>query len=218
MSQEPDAIKKPSELVLYLARHGETDFNLRKIFQGRSDIPLNDRGLEQAHTLRELLATVPISRAYMSPLERARVTAAIILEDRDIPQMVESRLVEINFGEWEGTPEAEVREKWMEDYMDYRNDLSRFRPLKGESALEARKRAGEWWDELVGEIGESSGSDEHILVVAHQSLNAVLGCYVAGIPLSEGWSVFKTRPGEVIKIIPGAFARISRLIPDIEEG
>jgi len=213
MSQVPETIKRQSELILYLARHGETDFNLRKIFQGRTDNPLNERGLEQARTLRDLLRPVPISRVYISPLERARVTASIILEDRDIPQTVESRLVEINFGEWEGTPEVDVRERWMEDYMDYRNDLSRFRPLNGESALEARKRAGEWWDEAVEDVGP----DEHILVVAHQSLNAVLGCHVAGIPLTEAWSIFKTKPGEVIKVIPGAFPRISRLIPDIEE-
>lgn len=212
MLQGPESSKKAESAVLYLARHGETDYNRMKIFQGTTDIPLNERGLEQARILRNLLLPIPISRAYVSPLQRARVTASIILEDRDIPQMVESRLVEINFGDWEGTPEAEVKEKWMEDYMDYRSDFARFHPRNGESALEAQKRAGEWWDEISEEIDK--GASGSILVVAHQSLNAVLGCYVAGIPLDEAWSTFKTGPGEVIKIVTGAVPHISRLVPD----
>jgi len=196
--------------VLYLARHGETDYNRRKIFQGRTDIPLNDRGREQAVALRELLRPIALTRAYFSPLERARVTGSIILEDRPIPQTVEPRLIEIFFGDWEGTPEAEVRDRWIGDYMDYRNDMSRFHPENGERAVDAQSRAGEWWDEVCGRF---ASPDEHILVVAHQSLNAVLACYVSGIPLSQAWENFKTGPGEVIRIVPSAIPQISRLLP-----
>jgi len=199
--------------ILYLVRHGETEYNRKKIFQGRSDIPLNDRGIEQACALRELLAPVSLTRAFVSPLDRAKTTAAIILKDRDVPQTVEERLTEIFFGEWEGTPEETVRQTWVEDYMDYRNDMSRFRPQNGESALEAQRRSGEWWDEISIRY---SSPEEHILVVSHQSLNAVLACYVAGVHLKDAWQVFKTKPGEVMKIMPGRFPQISRMIPDME--
>ncbi len=199
--------------TLYLARHGETEYNRKKIFQGRSDIPLNETGLKQAGILGELLRPVPLTRAFVSPLQRARTTAEIILVDHEISQTVESRLTEIFFGEWEGTPEAVVKERWMEDYMDYRNDMERFHPENGESATDARKRAGEWWDEVSGEFGSA---DEHILVVAHQSLNAVLACYVTAIPLNKAWTNFKTRPGEVIKIITGQLPQVSRIIPETD--
>jgi broad specificity phosphatase PhoE len=198
--------------VLYLARHGETDYNRKKIFQGRSDIPLNERGMEQAESVRQLLSTVPFTRAFVSPLERARITADIILLDHDIPQMVESRLTEINFGEWDGTPEAVVRERWMEDYMDYRNDMYSFHPENGESARDAQKRGGEWWEEIKNKF---NSPEEHILVVAHQSLNAVLACYIVGISLTDAWGNFKTKPGEVVKIVTGPVPQTSRIMPDV---
>jgi broad specificity phosphatase PhoE len=200
-------------VTLYLARHGETDSNRLKIFQGRVDIPLNSTGLDQAQALRCLLEPVPLTRAYVSPLERARVTADIILQDRSIPVSVEPRLVEIHFGCWENTPEAEVKKRWPDDYMDYRTDISRFHPEGGESAVEAQRRAGAWWDEVFQEF---VNLDEHILVVAHQSLNALLACHVADIPLSEAWQHFRTRPGEIIKIVPGPVPQISRLLPDVD--
>ena len=199
--------------VLYLARHGETEYNRRKIFQGRSDIPLNPTGRDQAHALRDLLKPVPLTRAYVSPLDRARVTAAIALEDHEIPLTVEPRLIEIDFGLWDSTPEAEVKERWADDYLDYRTDMSRFHPAEGESARDAQARAGEWWDEVQRELGDGP---EHMLVVAHQSINAVLACYVAEVGLEAAWEHFKTRPGEVIKIVPGPLPHISRLLPNID--
>lgn len=211
MSIPPASRSEARRLNVYLARHGETDNNRLRIFQGRVDIPLNSTGLEQARALRAMLKDIPLTRAYVSPLERARVTADIILEDRPVPLSVEPKLIEIHFGAWENTPEAEVKERWPDDYMDYRTDMSRFRPEGGESAVEAQNRAGGWWDGLRDELGNL---DEHILVVAHQSLNAVLACHVAEMPLSQAWQHFKTRPGEVIRIVPGPVPQISRLLPD----
>jgi probable phosphoglycerate mutase len=194
--------------VLYLARHGETDANLKKIFQGRTDNPLNATGLAQGEALRRLFEPVPLTRAYCSPLERARVTASIILKNRSIPVSEDKRLTELDFGAWEMVPEIEVKERWMDDYIDYRSDMWRFRPEGGESARDVQARAGEWWDEISAEFASPS---EHILVVAHQSINAVLACHVAGVDLREAWEHFKTRPGEVIRIIPGPVAMVSRM-------
>jgi len=198
--------------VLYLARHGQTDYNRNKIFQGRSDIPLNETGLAQAEQISELLKDIPLTRAYVSPLVRARTTASAILKDHDIPETVESRLTELFFGEWEGTPEVEVKERWMEDYMDYRNNMENFHPENGESARDAQKRAAEWWEEVCQNFNTP---DENILVVAHQSLNAVLACYVVGVSLRNAWEQFKTSPGEVLRIATGRVAQVSRLTPDI---
>jgi broad specificity phosphatase PhoE len=211
VKNESDVLSSRFGPILYLARHGETDYNLKRIFQGRSDIPLNSNGIRQAGALKKLLDPVPLTRVYVSPLDRARATASIIIDNRDIPMTVESRLIEIDFGVWEATPEADVKERWVDDYIDYRSDMSRFHPKGGESARDAQKRAGEWWDEISRKFGSPS---EHILVVAHQSLNAVLACHVAGIGLEKAWESFKTRPGEVIRIVPSPIAMITRLYPD----
>jgi phosphoserine phosphatase len=213
VENQAESIRARFGPILYLARHGETDYNLNKIFQGCSDIPLNANGLKQAAVLKILLESVPLTRAYVSPLDRARVTASIILDQRDIPVTVEPRLMELNFGVWEGVPEVEVKERWVDDYIDYRSDMSRFHPKDGESAQDARKRAGEWWDEIKDAF---NSPQEHILVVAHQSLNAVLACHVAGVGLEKAWENFKSRPGEVIRIVPTPIAMVTRLCPEYE--
>ena len=87
---------------LYIIRHGETEWNVLKRFQGRSDIPLNDEGRRLARITAEALREVPFSRIYTSPLKRAYETAMIIKADRDIPVIEESRIIEIGFGEYEG--------------------------------------------------------------------------------------------------------------------
>ena len=198
--------------TLYLVRHGETDYNRNKIFQGRFDIPLNENGLRQAEELRLILASVVLTKAFVSPLGRARATAEIILRDRGVPIVIEPRLIELDFGAWEGVAEEEVKRRWEEDYRNYREDMSRFCPKGGESAVEAQARAGEWWEEVKR---AHSTQDESILVVAHQSLNAVLACYVTGMGLEHAWEHFKCRPAEVLRIAPGKVPLVSRLAPSL---
>ena len=74
-------------------RHGQTDWNKVGKQQGRMDIPLNATGIEQAHQTAELLKSEPFDRVYSSPLTRARQTAEIICENRDIPIILEPRLI-----------------------------------------------------------------------------------------------------------------------------
>ena len=89
-------------MVFYLVRHGETDWNARRIVQGSTDIPLNARGLEQAASAREEMKDLPIDVIYSSPLSRARVTAEIINEYHQVPIIPEARLREREFGIFEG--------------------------------------------------------------------------------------------------------------------
>ena len=74
-----------SSMRLYIIRHGETEWNVLRRFQGRSDIPLNDEGRRLARITAEALSEVPFARIYTSPLKRAYETAMIIKGERDIP-------------------------------------------------------------------------------------------------------------------------------------
>ena len=90
--------------MLYIMRHGRTDWNnLRKI-QGHTDIPLNAEGRAMAEKAREECQNVPLDVCYCSPLLRARETAEIVLRGRDIPIIPDERLQEMSFGDFEGTP------------------------------------------------------------------------------------------------------------------
>lgn len=99
--------------LLYLVRHGETDWNRERRIQGLTDIPLNDTGREQAAATGRLLARREWGAIYASPLSRAFETASIIADELGMqePTPVES-LVERNYGAAEGLAEPELEERF----------------------------------------------------------------------------------------------------------
>jgi len=92
-------------MTLLFLRHGQTDWNAQGLFQGRTDVPLNETGREQARA--QALALVshepPVDVIYASPLLRARETAEIVQQALEVPIYFDERLVERCFGKLEGT-------------------------------------------------------------------------------------------------------------------
>ena len=79
--------------MLYIMRHGRTDWNERHKLQGRTDIPLNANGRQMAEKAREEYADVHFDVCYCSPLIRARETAEIVLRGRNIPIIPDERQI-----------------------------------------------------------------------------------------------------------------------------
>ena len=94
--------KRGESSMLYIMRHGRTDWNERHKLQGRTDIPLNEDGRRMAEAAREEYLDVPLDICYCSPLIRAKETAEIVLRGRDIRIRTDERLREMSFGEYEG--------------------------------------------------------------------------------------------------------------------
>ncbi len=93
--------------MIYVVRHGETEWNALNKVLGRTDVPLNERGLEQAKKVAEYLQKMALSgtvfvRILASPLKRTHETAHIISETIGVPVTAEKALIEMNFGIWEG--------------------------------------------------------------------------------------------------------------------
>ena len=88
--------------MLYIMRHGKTDWNTLGKLQGRTDIPLNDEGRAMAEKARTEYRDVHFDVCYCSPLSRAKETAEIFLKGREIPILPDDRLVEMGFGRYEG--------------------------------------------------------------------------------------------------------------------
>lgn len=88
--------------TLLLIRHGETDWNAERRWQGHADVPLNARGREQARELAEQLAGDRIDAIYSSDLSRARDTAAIVGARLGLPVVPDPDLREIDVGAAEG--------------------------------------------------------------------------------------------------------------------
>ena len=98
---------------LALIRHGQTDWNLAARMQGRTDIPLNETGRDQALLAASALAAEPWDVVVSSPLERARETAALIGSALGVPFGASYHdLIEQDFGQAEGTLVAELDARW----------------------------------------------------------------------------------------------------------
>src|SRR5918995_6148846 len=97
---------------IILARHGETDWNLERRWQGHSDRPLNETGLAQAEELAEELAGEPIAAVYSSDLVRAHETARIVAHRLGLDVVAVPGLRERRFGSWEGLQDVEVERRF----------------------------------------------------------------------------------------------------------
>ena len=88
--------------MIYVVRHGETEWNAINKVLGRTDIPLNDRGIEQAEEIARSLKDIKIDVFLCSPLSRARQTADAISGETGMPYKTDDRLIEHDFGIFEG--------------------------------------------------------------------------------------------------------------------
>lgn len=122
---------------LYLIRHGETDWNRERRFQGQTDVPLNPAGKIQAAELISLMNQFKIEAAFASDLQRAFETAQIALSDLRIGVQKDHRLREANIGEAEGLTIEELIAKFDEEallrWRSYEEHNMDFKYTNGES-------------------------------------------------------------------------------------
>jgi broad specificity phosphatase PhoE len=167
-------------LTLYFCRHGETEGNLAKRYQGQSvDSPLTPKGVEQARTIAHILdSNAPAIRDYAfvcSPIGRARATNEIIRETLGLPRggyAVDDRLKEINYGIWEGHPRNNVRVLDPAGYDAREKDKWNIPAPGGESYAQVAKRAESWIASLsVDTFSVSHGAFIRVLQGVFQDLN-----------------------------------------------
>jgi broad specificity phosphatase PhoE len=100
--------------TILMVRHGETDWNVERRFQGHADPPLNEAGRAQARRLAEALAGEGLTAVYTSPLRRASETAGIVAARLRVDVRPLEALREIHVGDWQGLTINEVRERYPE--------------------------------------------------------------------------------------------------------
>jgi broad specificity phosphatase PhoE len=105
--QHPDQLmentQKNTKRTLLFIRHGQSTWNVEHLLPGQlPDIPLTEKGREQAESLAEALKVLPITAIISSPLERARDTAAYLARPRDLPVLLDDGLKDTDVGPWAG--------------------------------------------------------------------------------------------------------------------
>lgn len=167
---------------IYLIRHGETDWNRDKRFQGQTDIQLNDLGREQAQALIPVMQELKIELAYSSNLSRAHETALIAVQDLKIPIIKDERLRETNIGEAEGMTFDEINEKFGV------NGIARWRSYE-ERDLDFKYPQGESKRQMMIRIRQAvldiaqNNTHQNIAIFAHgMVMRALTFAFKQGVP------------------------------------
>ena len=173
--------------MILLARHGETTENRERRFQGQKDVPLNERGREQAQALAEAAAAEerPIAALYTSPLVRASETAGIVGDRIGLEPRPDDRLKEVDVGDWQDRLKDDVEREDPGGWAAFRAGGDDFRFPGGESLAEQQERV------IAALVDITQRAELPALVVCHRG---VVRCALAhthkrGLDTYHEWRV-----------------------------
>ena len=184
-------------MKLYFVRHGETEWNVRKKIQGKTDIPLNENGICQARELADELQRddIRVNHIYHSTQIRAAQTAEIIAEALHARCVPLDGLTEMNLGIWEGDNWRAIEQKNSTEYQNWKRDRRYVRtPGGGESYNDIVKRTLHAMECII------KRENNDVIIVTHSAIIMALRCYIAGLPFEEMVRKFKTKNAEVVMI------------------
>jgi broad specificity phosphatase PhoE len=161
--------------VISFARHGQTAVNAGGRLQGRLDEPLSALGAAQAHALADAFASERVTRVISSPLVRARETAAAIAARHTLTVEIDERLIELDYGAWDGVSLADVAP---EDWAAWRADPA-FAPPDGESLVAVTARVASFFADALG--------DDLVVAVSHVSPIKAAVCCALGVDERVTW-------------------------------
>jgi broad specificity phosphatase PhoE len=166
--------------LFYLVRHGESAWNAENRLCGRSDIPLSETGRGQAMSLAERLKPIHFDTIYTSPLVRAFETARLIAEAVGLEPVPDQRLVELDYGEWEGRTLADVVGNDAQAFRAWDAAPAQLAPPGGESGLAAQQRIVSFLDFLAAKHQQG-----RVLVAFHKTVCRLAICHVLGMAPDE---------------------------------
>jgi len=166
---------------LFLCRHGESEYNAKGIMQGSIDTYLTPKGVVQARLAGEALKKYNIQKIYTSDLRRAYQTAAIISDVLGIEPIVDERIREMSFGDWEGKSYKEIYAKNKQEWDRWlKNPVSCPLPSQ-EEFCEFERRIKEFLMEIKKQ------KEENVLVVGHGGSIQGMICIETGLGLEHMW-------------------------------
>ena len=183
-------------MEIFLIRHGPTDYNLQRRWQGRVDIPLNSTGIALADAIGGFLRSqnTCLDHIYTSPLVRAVETARAIASDSS-SIIVDDRLIEIDLGQYDGRHEDEIRQEvGVREYDLWRSSNFRTPAPGGESFEQLQKRIGEFFADVT-----ATHETRPVIVVAHQGVLMALKSVISGDSSQLALNGYKQR-NDVVEV------------------
>ncbi len=167
-------------MILYLIRHGETAHNRDGLGLGRDDVPLTGFGRLQAQAIAARLGDEPIDHVFSSPLRRAFEVASLIAEAKETEPQQREALIELDVGETEGLPFAEIRSRFPTFLAEWSGPAADTAVMPGgESLRDVDVRLAGFLDELT------TLDSEAVAVVSHNFVIRLVVCRLLGLPPSR---------------------------------
>lgn len=163
---------------LTLVRHGETVWHAEHRYAGSSDVPLTDRGRQQAERLAGWAKQADLDAVWTSPLARAHDTADVVARATGLDARADERLAELDYGEAEGLTSTEMTERFGETRQAFEQDPVAHHLPGGEDPRHAVDRLMACLTSLADEY-----PDGRVLVVAHGTAKRLVLCHLLGFPL-----------------------------------
>jgi broad specificity phosphatase PhoE len=178
---------------LIVVRHGQTAWNVgagEERFRGRTDLPLDPIGFDQARAVAGRLKSESIAALYASPLLRARQTVAPLADDLGLTVQPHDGLLDIDYGRFQGLTHSQAASAHTDEYARWRTHPAQVRFPDGESLADVQGRLLALLDELLaGHPGQT------IVLVGHQIVNKVLVCTLLGLGLDRIWRIRQDTAG-----------------------
>lgn len=165
---------------LYLLRHGETKLNKMNCYYGVTDVPLSETGKQQGLALARYFKEVSVDAVIASPLRRAISTAELVMQGTGPAIRTDRRLMEQDFGIFEGLQYQEILEKYPEEFRLWNEDFSDYNIPGGESFRNVRERI----DSFIGDLPKEGT----VLIAAHKGTLGHLTASLLGLPLNGYWN------------------------------
>jgi broad specificity phosphatase PhoE len=190
--------------TILLARHGESDWNRTKRWQGFADRPLTDLGRRQAMELAARLEEIELDAVYSSDLQRARATAEIVARSKHLDVQTVRDLREVDVGSWSGLTRAEAEARYPEAFARW---------LHGDEGWED----GETYDQLGERVVRAvqriakERNGQRVLIVAHGGTIRAIHAAALGIDVHAYRRIQRVEPNATLSAVCVDDARLTEL-------
>ena len=195
--------------TILLARHGESDWNHERRWQGHADRPLTKLGEEQARALAERLADIRLDAVYSSDLLRARATAETVARPRGLQVRAVPDLREVDVGSWSGLTRDEARDRFPTDFARWLDGGPGWRDGESYEAMSER---------VLGAVASivAACPDGRVLVVAHGGPIRAIHAAALGMDVHAYRRLRPVEPNARLSAVCTEDGQLTRLCPAAE--
>lgn len=189
-------------MSIYLARHGETDWNIARRIQGTTETELNARGLDQAKLLYGNLRAqnAALKAVFTSGQNRARTTAGIVAAGYDVPVIPVKGLEEMNLGVFEGHTWEEVMALYPDEFAFWAGCKRTRRPPGGETYQEVADRLAVALKEILATYDSVYGGEGDVLIISHGAMIMTFLTILKDLDFADSYKQVEVKNATAIKV------------------